>query len=103
MPRLCCFACGAVSGELAVEGSDPRVFGAAMAKADLGWVAVLPGLWTGDKKAARALEGDGADIAALRADLEQAIKACIPEPCAFTLDISFSSQIYVTNQHEGSA
>ncbi|MEO0660198.1 MAG: hypothetical protein AAFZ87_01545 [Planctomycetota bacterium] len=54
--------------ELAVEGSDPRVFGAAMAKADLGWVAVLPGLWTGDKKAARALEGDGADIAALRAD-----------------------------------
>lgn len=45
---------------------------------------------------------DAAFIAALSADLEAAIKACIPEPCAFTLDISFSSQIYVTNAHEGS-
>ena len=44
---------------------------------------------------------DAAFIAALSQDLEAAIKACISEPCAFTLDISFSSQIYVTNQHEG--
>ena len=40
-------------------------------------------------------------IAALSADLETASKACIPEPCLFTLDISFSSQIYVTGRHEG--
>lgn len=44
---------------------------------------------------------DAAFIAALSKDLETAIKACIPEPCLFTLDISFSSQIYVTNRHEG--
>ncbi|MEM6589527.1 MAG: hypothetical protein AAF641_13855 [Pseudomonadota bacterium] len=44
---------------------------------------------------------DTAFILALSRDLEEAIKALIPEPCAFTLDISFSSQIYVTNAHEG--
>ncbi len=44
---------------------------------------------------------NAAFIAALGADLEQAIKALIPEPCFFTLDISFSSQIYITNRHEG--
>ena len=40
-------------------------------------------------------------IASLSADLEAAIKACIAEPCMFTLDISFSSQIYITNDHQG--
>ncbi len=44
---------------------------------------------------------DTAFILALSRDLEAAIKALIPEPCAFTLDLSFSSQIYVTNAHEG--
>ena len=45
---------------------------------------------------------DTAFILALSHDLEAAIKALIPEPCAFKLDISFSSQIYVANAHEGS-
>ena len=44
---------------------------------------------------------DTAFILALSNDLERAIKDCIPEPCLFTLDISFSSPIYVTGVHEG--
>jgi hypothetical protein len=40
-------------------------------------------------------------IAALTEDIEREVKACIPEPCYFSLDISFSSQLYVTNRHEG--
>ncbi|MEM7732992.1 MAG: hypothetical protein AAF280_09450 [Pseudomonadota bacterium] len=45
---------------------------------------------------------DAAFIASLSAELEAAIKLLIPEPCAFTLDVSFSSINYITNLHEGS-
>ena len=38
----------------------------------------------------------------LLADLEAAVKAKIAQPCAFSAQLTFSGDYYVTNQHDGS-
>lgn len=42
---------------------------------------------------------DAAFVTALRDDLEAAIKAHLPVPCFFSLNLAFSGSHYVTNQH----
>ena len=46
---------------------------------------------------------DAAFTEALMADLEQAVKAMIPQPCFFSLALEYSGAHYVTNRHEGTA
>jgi len=37
---------------------------------------------------------------ALRDDLEQVIKSCLNQPCAFSLALSYSDAFYITNRFE---
>lgn len=44
---------------------------------------------------------DSGFMNALLVDLESAVKAKIAQPCAFSAEIRFSGEYYVTNQHDG--
>ena len=43
---------------------------------------------------------DAAFTLKLRDDLEQAIKACLSQSCAFSMALSYSDAIYITNKFE---
>jgi hypothetical protein len=43
---------------------------------------------------------DTAFMNALLADLETTVKSMIAQPCAFSAEITFSGEYYVTNQHD---
>lgn len=46
---------------------------------------------------------DAAFTSALMADVEQAVKDLIPQPCFFSLALDYSGAHYVTNSHAGAA
>ena len=43
---------------------------------------------------------DNAFTVKLRDDLEQAIKSCLSQSCAFSMAISFSDAVYITNKFD---
>lgn len=44
---------------------------------------------------------DAAFTKALMQDVEEAVKAMIPQPCYFSLALTYNDGFYVTNRHDG--